>query len=124
MFHHFKNGHDLPPDLSVVFLMMIPCRNISYVLNVDHSMFLMLIIPFIPLSGFIPFREAFFSGWWFGCHEFYVPFFIGNVTGCQLTKSYLFQRGGPTTNQICLPFGKPTWLWKINIVAVNDKRKR
>ena len=39
-------------------------------------------------------------GWWFGCHQFYFPRNIGFRLSSQLTNSIIFQRGGPTTNQM------------------------
>ena len=38
------------------------------------------------------------AGWWFGCHEFYFPMTIGNTI--IPTDFHIFQRGGPTTNQV------------------------
>ena len=38
------------------------------------------------------------AGWWFGCHLDYFPINIGLHSSSQLTN--IFQRGGPTTNQI------------------------
>ena len=35
-----------------------------------------------------------YSGWWFGCHEFYFPINIGLLSSSQLTNSIIFQRGG------------------------------
>ena len=38
------------------------------------------------------------TGWWFGCHEFYFPINIGFLI--IPIDFHIFQRGGPTTNQI------------------------
>ena len=47
------------------------------------------------------------NGWWFGCHEFYFPIYIGLLSSSQLTKSY-FSEGWPkTTNQEWLSVGSP-----------------
>ena len=43
------------------------------------------------------------TGWWFGCHQFYFCINIGNVI--IPTDFHIFQRGGPTTNQIRPQFG-------------------
>ena len=42
-------------------------------------------------------RES--TGWWFGCHQFYFPINIGLLI--IPIDSHIFQRGGPTTNQLC-----------------------
>ena len=39
------------------------------------------------------------SGWWFGCHEFYFPIQLG-MSYHPNWRNHIFQRGGPTTNQI------------------------
>ena len=45
--------------------------------------------------GFL--SERYRSGWWFGCHEFYVP--IGNLI--IPSDELIFLRGVETTNQRC-----------------------
>ena len=40
------------------------------------------------------------TAWWFGCHEFYFPRNIGNNMEESSQLTHIFQRGGPTTNQI------------------------
>ena len=49
------------------------------------------------------------SGWWFGCHFWHFPINIGNISSSLNWRSHIFQRGGPTTNQIKDPHpkGKP-----------------
>ena len=53
------------------------------------------------------------AGWCFGCHEFYFPRNIGNVSSSQLT--HMFQRGGPgpptpmTRSSRCPPWS--SWSW-------------
>ena len=39
-------------------------------------------------------------GWWFGCHQFYFP--MNWVANHPNWRTHIFQRGGPTTNQIKL----------------------
>ena len=80
-------------QICLIFFLMIPCRNMSYFLNVDHRMFLMLIIPFIPLSGCLSRLEKHSSGWWFGCHEFGIfPFLLG-MSLVANWRSRIFFRG-------------------------------
>ena len=62
------------------------------------------------------------SGWWFGCH-----FLFSHILGMSSSQlTHIFQRGGPTTNQICykwtitttsifffVNYQRLTMLWKI-----------
>ena len=41
------------------------------------------------------------TGWWFGCHEFYMFPLILGMSIHPNWRTHIFQRGGPTTNQIC-----------------------
>ena len=46
-----------------------------------------------------------FTGWWFGCYQFYFPINIGLLSSSQLTNSYFSGRGGPgppTRHCFCL----------------------
>ena len=49
------------------------------------------------MDGLQIYKGTSHTGWWFGCHEFYVPILIGNVI--IPIDVHIFQRGGPTTNQ-------------------------
>ena len=53
------------------------------------------------------------SGWWFGCHFFIFPYIKG-MSSSQLTNSIIFQRGGPTTNQLNYGNFQNSWFfwWK------------
>ena len=43
-----------------------------------------------------PFGPRFFSGGWFGCHQFYVPIYKGFISSSRNWRSHIFQRGGLT----------------------------
>ena len=43
-----------------------------------------------------PFGPRFFSGGWFGCHQFYVPIYKGLSSSSRNWRSHIFQRGGLT----------------------------
>ena len=38
------------------------------------------------------------TGWWFGCHQFYFPIYLESHH--PNWRTHIFQRGGPTTNQV------------------------
>ena len=48
-----------------------------------------------PKTPFGP-QNDFFSGGWFGCHQFYVPIYKGFISSSRNWRSHIFQRGGPT----------------------------
>ena len=45
---------------------------------------------------------VYISGWWFGCHEFGIFPLILGCSHHPNWRTHIFQRGGPTTNQICI----------------------
>ena len=51
------------------------------------------------------------TGWWFGCHEFYFPIWLGFLSSSQLTKSY-FSEGWPwpTNQKIWIDKVQEEWL--------------
>ena len=68
--------------------------------------FTALVYPLMIVEGFCRILERLrrklgrcMFGWWFGCHFYHSPIQLG-MSSSQLTFIYIFQRGGPTTNQM------------------------
>ena len=63
-----------------------------------------------------------FGGWWFGCHQFYFPMNIGFMSSSRYWRSHIFQRGGPSTNQIWrCPKKIAGWSYRILQGASQDR---
>ena len=45
------------------------------------------------------------TGWWFGCHQFGIFLFILGWFHHPNWRTHIFQRGGPTTNQLLMFIG-------------------